>query len=41
MKYKWNGLYFGGIDFKYKKQINKNDYDNVSEYIAKCEKISQ
>eukprot|EP01084_Bolivina_argentea_P155787 271478_1 len=40
-KYKWNGLYFGGIDFKYKKQINKNEYDNVSMYIEKCKNLSQ
>eukprot|EP01083_Nonionella_stella_P035594 97108_1 len=40
-KYQWNGLYFGGIDFKYKKQINKNDYKNVSDYIEKCKHLGQ
>ena len=38
-KYEWNGLYFGGVDFKYQQQINKSN-DNVEQYIKKCKNIS-
>ena len=39
-KYGWNGIYFGGVDFKYQGQIDKKSFGSVDGYAAKCRKLA-
>ena len=40
-KSEWNGLYFGGTDFKYTGQINKQSFGSVGAYTAKCKRLAE
>ena len=40
-KHEWKGIYFGGVDFKYQGQIDKESFENVNEYTKKCRKLAE
>lgn len=40
LKHGWNGLYFGGVDFKYQSQLKKSDFQSISTYIQSCEQLA-